>query len=73
MRVAATAPSQPRPGISSRYSVIDTAEGQTVDGLVKRISDSAVVRYDRKPSQRKAFARLRIYDLATYLETIQEP
>ena len=31
------------------------------------------VRYDRKPSQRKAFARLRIYDLATYLETIQEP
>ncbi len=31
------------------------------------------VRYDRKPSQRKAFARLRIYDLATYLESIQQP
>ena len=30
-------------------------------------------RYDRKLAQRKAFARLRIYDLATYLETIQEP
>jgi mono/diheme cytochrome c family protein len=31
------------------------------------------VRYDRKPAQRQAFARLRIYDLATYLESIQEP
>jgi mono/diheme cytochrome c family protein len=31
------------------------------------------VRLDRKPAQRKAFARLRIYDLATYLETIQAP
>ncbi len=30
------------------------------------------VRYDRKPAQRKAFARLRIFDLATYLESIQE-
>ena len=31
------------------------------------------VRPDRKPAQRWAFARLRIYDLATYLETIQQP
>ena len=30
------------------------------------------IRLDRKPAQRKAFARLRIYDLATYLESIQE-
>lgn len=31
------------------------------------------VRLDRKVAQRKAFARLRIYDLATYLETVQQP
>ena len=31
------------------------------------------VRLDRKTAQRKAFARLRIYDLATYLETVQQP